>query len=76
MKETNHINIITQIYGNLGKLIEKLSKIYEKRTDKMNMIYATYNIHHNSIDVSTYGRLLFTMTVIKQKKDLKKHSLL
>jgi hypothetical protein len=35
----------------IGKLIEMLSN--EKRTDKMNMIYATYNIHHNSIDVYT-----------------------
>ena len=23
----------------------------------MNMIYATFNIHHNSIDVYTYARL-------------------
>jgi len=37
----------------IGKLIEMLSKNNEKRTDKMNIIYATYNIHHNSIDIYT-----------------------
>ena len=36
-------------------MIEMLSKNNEKRTDKMNVIYATYNIHHNSIDVYTYA---------------------
>ena len=27
----------------------------DKMTDNMNVIYATYNIHHNSIDVYTYA---------------------
>ena len=39
----------------IGKLVEMLSKIDEKRTNKMNIIYTTYNIHHNSIDIYTYA---------------------
>lgn len=31
-----------------------LSKIM-KRTNDMNIIYADYNIHHNSIDIVTYA---------------------
>lgn len=30
-----------------------LSKYFRERTEKMNIIYAEYNIHHNSIDIAT-----------------------
>ena len=53
----------------IGKLIEMLSN--EKRTDKMNMIYATYNIHHNSIDVYTHAGYFLLIDCNKAEEGLK-----
>ena len=40
-------------------MIEMLSQFFGKRTNTMNIIYAEYNIHHNSIDrATTAGYLL------------------
>ena len=55
----------------IGKLIEMLSKNNEKRTDKMNIIYATYNIHHNSIDVYTYAGYFLRIDCNKAEEGLK-----
>ena len=38
-------------YTGIGKLIEMHKKTTKRGQIKMNIIYATYNIHHNSIDV-------------------------
>ncbi len=67
----NHIKHYNTKYTGIGKLIEMLSKIYEKRTDKMNMIYATYNIHHNSIDVYTYAGYFLRIDCNKAEEGLK-----
>ena len=48
-----------------------LSKINEKRTDKMNMIYATYNIHHNSIDVYIHAGYFLRIDCNKAEEGLK-----
>ena len=37
----------------------------------MNMIYATYNIHHNSIDVYTYVGYFLRIDCNKAEKGLK-----
>ena len=46
-------------------------KINEKRTDKMNMIYATYNIHQNSIDRYTYSGYFLRIDCNKAEEGLK-----
>ena len=48
-----------------------LSKINEKRTHKMNMIYATYNVHHNSIDVYTCAGYFLRVDCNKAEEGLK-----
>ena len=55
----------------IGKLIEMLSKIDEKRTNKMNIIYTTYNIHHNSIDIYTYAGYFLRIDCDKAEDGLK-----
>ena len=55
----------------IGKLIEMLSKNNEKRTDKMNIIYATYNIHHNSIDIYTQAGYFLRIDCNKTEERLK-----
>ena len=55
----------------IGKLIEMLSKIDEKRTNKMNIIYTTYNIHHNSIDIYTYAGYFLRIDCNKAEDGLK-----
>ncbi len=55
----------------IGKLIEMLSKINEKRTNKMNIIYTTYNIHHNSIDIYTYAGYFLRIDCNKAEDGLK-----
>ncbi len=43
----------------------------EKRTDNINVIYATYNIHHNSIDVYTYAGYFLRIDCNKAEEGLK-----
>ena len=38
---------------------------------KMNMVYATYNIHHNSIDVYTYAGYFLRIDCNKAEEGLK-----
>lgn len=47
-----------------------LSKINEKRTVKMNIIFATYNIHHNSIDVYAYAGYFLRIDCNKAEEGL------
>lgn len=35
----------------------------------MNIIYADYNIYHNSIDICTYADIFCELTVQRQRKD-------
>lgn len=35
----------------------------------MNIIYADYNIYHNSIDICTYAGIFFGLIVQRQRKD-------
>ena len=46
-------------------------KIYEKRINKINIIYATYNIHHNSSDVYTYAGYFLRIDCNKAEEELK-----
>ena len=43
----------------------------DKMTDNMNVIYATYNIHHNSIDVYTYAGYFLRIDCNKAEVGLK-----
>lgn len=56
------------------ELIEMLSKIPMKEDKKTNIIYATYNIYHNSIDIYLC-RLLFTDRLRKSRRRIENHSL-
>ena len=43
----------------------------DKMTDNMNVIYATYNIHHNSIDVYTHAGYFLRIDCNKAEEELK-----
>jgi hypothetical protein len=38
-----------------------------ERTDKMRIIYAEYNMYHNSIDIATYAGYIVNNFFIKKK---------
>ncbi len=40
-------------------------------TEKMNIIYAEYNIHHNSIDIATTAGYLLRIDCWEAEKELK-----
>ncbi len=48
-----------------------LSKNSNERTNNMSIIYAKYNIHHNSIDIATIAGYLLRISCWKAKKGLK-----
>ena len=55
-----------------GELIEVLSKILKKEEKmRMNIIYATYNINHNSIDIYTYAGYFLRIGCRKAEEGLK-----
>ena len=55
-----------------GELIEVLSKILKKEEKmRMNIIYATYNINHNSIDIYTYAGYFLRIDCRKAEEGLK-----
>lgn len=55
-----------------GELIEVLSKILKKEEKiKMNIIYAKYNINHNSIDIYTYAGYFLRIDCNKAEVGLK-----
>ena len=43
----------------------------EKRIDWMNIIYADYNIYHNSIDICTYAGYILRIDCAKAEEGLK-----
>ena len=45
--------------------------ITEKRIDCMNIIYADYNIYHNSIDICTYAGYILRIDCWEAEKNLK-----
>ncbi len=51
-------------------MIEMLSEYFRKRTEKMNIIYAEYNIHHNSIDIATTAGYLLRIDCRETDKGL------
>ena len=55
----------------LCELIEMLLDFTEKRIDWMNIIYAEYNIYHNSIDIFTYAGYILRIDCAKAEKGLK-----
>ena len=52
-------------------MIEMLSQLFRKRTNKMNIIYAEYNIDHNSIDIATTAGYLLRIDCWEAEKGLK-----
>ena len=44
---------------------------FSGRTNKMNIIYAEYNIHHNSIDIATTSVYLLRIYCCEAEKVLK-----
>jgi hypothetical protein len=52
-------------------LIETLSQFFRERTNKMNIIYAEYNIDHNSIDIATTAGYLLRIDCWEAEKGLK-----
>ena len=53
-------------------MIEVLSKILKKEEKmRMNIIYATYNINHNSIDIYTYAGYFLRIDCRKAEEGLK-----
>ena len=55
----------------LCELIEMLLDFTEKRIDRMNIIYADYNIYHNSIDICTYAGYILRIDCWEAEKNLK-----
>jgi hypothetical protein len=43
-----------------------LSIFFRERTDKMRIIYAEYNMYHNSIDIATYAGFLIISSENKE----------
>ncbi len=52
-------------------MIETLSQFFRERTNKMNIIYAEYNIDHNSIDIATTAGYLLRIDCWEAEKGLK-----
>ena len=48
-----------------------LSQYFPERTAKMNIIYAEYNINHNSIDIATTAGYLLRIDCWEAEKELK-----
>ncbi len=48
-----------------------LSQYFMEGTEKMNIIYAEYNIHHNSIDIATTAGYLLRIDCWEAEKELK-----
>ena len=48
-----------------------LSQKSDGGTDKMSIIYAEYNIHHNSIDIATTAGYLLRIDCWEAEKELK-----
>ena len=44
---------------------------FQERIDWMNIIYADYNIYHNSIDICTYARYILRIDCAKAEEGLK-----
>ena len=44
-------------------MIEMLSQSFRERAKKMDVIYAEYNIHHNSIDVAATQGIFLELIV-------------
>ena len=55
----------------LCELIEMLFNFTEKRIGLMNIIYADYNIYHNSIDICTYVGYILRIDCAKAEEGLK-----
>lgn len=49
-------------------MLEMLSQFFRKRTNKMNIIYAEYNIDHNSIDIATTAGNLLRIDPSKERQ--------
>ena len=52
-------------------MIEMLSQYFRERTATMNIIYAEYNINHNSIDIATTAGYLLRIDCWEAEKGLK-----
>jgi hypothetical protein len=65
----NHITKHNTKEIGYGELIEMLS-IFFKRTDKMSIIYAEYNMYHNSIRITTYARYVLRTDCGKAEEGL------
>ena len=52
-------------------MIEMLSQFFRERANKINIIYAEYNIHHNSIDIATTAGYLLRIDCWEAEKGLK-----
>jgi hypothetical protein len=48
-----------------------LSIFFTERTDKMRIIYAEYNMYHNSIDIATYAGYVLRIDCNKAEDGLK-----
>jgi hypothetical protein len=48
-----------------------LSIFFTERTDKMRIIYAEYNMYHNSIDITTYAGYILRIDCNKAEDGLK-----
>ena len=55
----------------LCELLEMLFEFSEKRIGLMNIIYADYNIYHNSIDICTYAGYILRIDCAKAEEGLK-----
>ena len=50
-------------------MIEMFSQFFRERKYKMNIIYAEYNIHHNSMDIATTAGYLLRIDCWEAEKD-------
>jgi hypothetical protein len=48
-----------------------LSIFFTERTDQMRIIYAEYNMYHNSIDIATYAGYILRIDCGKAEEGLK-----
>ena len=70
-KKQEQVSVILTQYKQDMKADRNAFTFFRERTNKMNIIYAEYNIHHNSIDIATTAGYLLRIDCWEAEKELK-----
>ena len=70
-KKQEQVSVILTQYKQDMKADRNAFTFFRERTNKMNIIYAEYNIHHNSIDIATTAGYLLQIDCWEAEKELK-----